>query len=299
MFDGLETIWLDGELTPEGEATTHVLAHSLHYGTGVFEGVRCYDAEGGPAVFRLTEHVERLLRSASVIGLPVRYSVEELAEACLATVRANKLSSAYLRPLIFFGRDTLGVPPRDCPPVHVVAAWRWGRYVQADSPRIQVSNVVRIHPGSLDPEAKVCGHYVNSLLAVRKAHGEGFHEALLLDHEGKVAECSGENVFAVFDERIVTPPRGNILPGITRATVIQMARDMGYEVDEQPMELAELLSADEAFMTGTAAEVTPMSSIGDTTLTEGAGPVTARLRDAYQEVVHGRTPAYESWLTRV
>lgn len=299
MFEGLEKIWLDGELIPEAEAQTHVLAHSLHYGTGVFEGVRCYDAEGGPAIFRLEEHVDRLLYSARVIGLPVKYSAEALAEACLATVRANELSSAYLRPLIFFGRDTLGVPPRDCPAVHVVAAWTWGRYVAADSPRIQISDVVRIHPGSLDPKAKVCGHYVNSLLAVRKAHAEGFHEALLLDHEGKVAECSGENVFASFDGKLVTPPEGNILPGITRETVITLAREMDLEVEERTLELDELLGADEAFMTGTAAEVTPMSSIGETTLTEGAGPITARIREAYQDAVHGRNPEHQGWLSRV
>lgn len=299
MFDGLETIWLDGALVPEAEATTHMLSHSLHYGSGVFEGVRCYPAEGGPAIFRLDDHVRRLLKSAAVVGLEPAYDAAALADACVAVVAANGLDSAYLRPLIFFGRDTLGVPPRRCPTRVMIAAWRWGRYVAAESPRIQVSDVIRIHPGSLDPEAKVCGHYVNSLLAVRKAHAAGYDEALLLDHEGYVAECSGENVFAVKDGVIFTPPRGNILPGITRDTAIELAAREGWEVREEPFRLGFLTGADEAFMTGTAAEVTPMSEVGGVTLTAGAGPVTARIRDRYQDLVHGRLEGFEHFLRRV
>ncbi len=292
-------VWMDGELKDAADATTPVLTHALHYGSGAFEGIRSYRTDRGGAIFRLGDHLDRLYRSAAVIGLSIPWERDELAEACRSTLRANGLTSAYLRPIAFYGYDTLGVPPRKCPPVTAIAAWEWGSYVAAASPRIKTSRFVRFHPGSLVPEAKICGHYVNSLLAVREAHAAGFHEALLLDHHGNVAECSGENVFAVKADRIVTPPLGNILPGITRATVIELARDLGFQVEERTLSRDELAAADEAFMTGTAAEVTPIAELDDVRLTEGAGPVTRRLAEAYRGVVRGEDPRYERYLTRL
>lgn len=291
----IDKLWMNGEVVDAADATTHVLSHALHYGSGVFEGIRCYETAEGPAIFRLPEHVDRLLYSASVLGMQVPYDADQLAEACRQAVRCNGLTSAYLRPLIFYGHDTLGVPPRNCPVVTVVAAWSWGAYVAAESPKIQTSKFLRIHPGSLDCEAKVSGHYVNSLMAVRAAHQAGFDEALLLDHEGYVAECSGENVFVVKDGKVFTPPRGNILPGITRDSVIELLAAMGVEVEQRRFRLAELKGADEAFMTGTAAEVTPMSEVDDTVLTTGAGPLTAKVRAAYLDVVHGRDERFAAW----
>jgi len=291
----VDKLWMDGAIVDGASATTHVLTHALHYGSGVFEGIRCYETPEGPAIFRLPEHVERLRYSASAIGMEIPYDAAQLAEACRQAVRANGLRSAYLRPLAFYGHDTLGVPPRQCPVVTVVAAWSWGAYVAAESPKIQVSGVLRIHPRSLDCRAKVTGHYVNSLMAVRKAHDAGFDEAMLLDHEGYVAECSGENVFGVKEGKVFTPPEGSILPGITRASVMEILRAEGVEVEERRFRVEELKGADEAFMTGTAAEVTPISQLDDVVLTEGAGPLTARLRDLYQEVVHRRDPRFEAW----
>lgn len=288
-------LWMDGGMVPAAEATTNVLSHSLHYGSGVFEGIRCYRTERGPAVFRLEDHIERLFYSARTMGLKIPYSPAQMADACKTVLRSNELSSAYIRPLVFYGHDTLGVPPRKCPTVCVVAAWEWGAYVAADSPRVMTSRFTRVHPGTVDCEAKVSGHYVNSLMAVREAHAAGFHEALLLDHKGDVAECSGENVFAVRDGGVFTPPRGNILPGITRATVMELLEARGRPVTERSFRREFLTSADEAFMTGTAAEVTPISELDDAVLTEGAGPLTQEVRQAYLDVVHGRDPRFERY----
>jgi branched-chain amino acid aminotransferase len=288
----VDKLWLDGKIVDGATATVSVLCHSLHYGSGVFEGIRCYETDKGGAVFRLKEHIDRLYYSADVLGLKIPYSKEEFRAACKLAVTENGLVSAYIRPLVFYGADTLGVPPRKCPTVCMIASWKWGAYVHSDAPRIQTSKYCRVHPRSVDCKAKVSGHYVNSLMAVRDAHNAGFDEALLLDHEGYVAECSGENIFVIRDGKVFTPALGNILPGITRSTIMELLGDMGYEVEEKKFLPKFLAEADEAFMVGTAAEVTPICGLDEHVITEKPGDLTLKVQAAYLDVVHGRNEKY-------
>ncbi|MDM7915188.1 MAG: branched-chain amino acid transaminase [Candidatus Eisenbacteria bacterium] len=299
-FPKVDKIWMDGRLINWDEAKIHVLSHTLHYGSGVFEGIRCYATDRGPAIFRLREHIDRLYKSARVFHMKIAWTKEEICEACSELIRVNRLESGYLRPLVFFGYGMLGLNPGNNPVSVVLAAWPWGKYLDDEKIRVKVSRFIRIHPRSTIANAKLCGHYVNSILASQEAKESDYHEALLLDYNGYVAEGPGENLFLVKDGILKTPPLGAILPGITRASVLELASDLGYEVEEVPLTVAGVQAADEAFFTGTAAEVTPIHQIDETILGTGkVGPVTTRIRKEFYEIVSGRRPRYDTWLTYV
>ena len=295
-----DCIWMDGSLVPWHEAKVHVMTHTLHYGDGAFEGIRAYKTERGSAVFRLREHIERLHYSAQALGMSLPYSVEQLCAATCETLKRNKLEEGYIRPLVIHGYGVMGVHPRNSPVQVIIACWPWGAYLPVEAADIKVSSFIRIHPDSTVADAKICGHYVNSIMAVLELKGTKYHEALFLDSEDNIAEGPGENFFIIKNREIITPPLGTILAGITRATLIELARDRGYTVTERSISLGEALAADEAFFTGTAAEVTPIASINDSPLSGGkAGPVSLELKDAYMDVVRGRNRSYDRFLTFV
>lgn len=290
-------IWMNGTQVPWDQAQIHVLTHSLHYGGGVFEGIRFYETDKGPAIFRLKDHVERLFRSAHVLQMKIPYSKEEVEQAIRDLVTSNGISSGYIRPIAYFAYGKMGLNPKGSP-VHVsVALWPWGAYLEKDVVRVKLSKYKRPDPQTVQVEAKITGHYVNSILASLEAHGLGFDEALLLDTNGNVAEGPGENIFFVKNNILFTPRRGNILPGITRASVMKLAKDHNFECEEKKIRLKELLQADEVFFTGTAAEITAIGSIDDVFFRDGTmGPVTKTLRDLYLDVAHGKKPDYSDWL---
>ena len=292
-------IWFNGNLVPWAKAKIHVLSHSLHYGTGAFEGIRMYETAKGPAIFHLKRHMERLIFSASTLGMKLPYSLDELMEAAVETVRKNKLKSCYIRPIAYFGFGEVRVLPTNCPVEVAIAAWPWGAYLGDEPARITVVKTLRIHPQTLAVKAKITGHYVNSMLAGREATDRGFTEALQLDYQGNIAEGPGENFFIVKDNVISTPALGSILPGITRASVIELARDLGYKVEERAISPAEAAKADECFFTGTAAEITPIASIDDAKIKSAPGPVTKRIRDEFMKITRAENPKYKNWLTFV
>jgi len=293
-------IWMDGTLVPWADAKVHVLTHTLHYGDGAFEGIRAYKTERGAAVFRLREHMERLHYSANALGMQLPYSVEQLCEATCETLKRNKLEEGYIRPLIINGYGVMGVNPRNSPVQTIIACWPWGAYIPVDAADIKVSNFIRIHPDSTVADAKICGHYVNSIMAILELRGTKYHEALFLDSNGDIAEGPGENFFMVKNREIITPPLGAILAGITRATVLEIARDRGFAIVERPISLADAVAADEAFFSGTACEITPIGIINDQPLGNGKpGPVSLEIKSAYLDAVRGRTAAYRRFLTFV
>src|SRR5437870_728671 len=278
---------MNGDLVPWANATTHVSAHALHYGSGVFEGMRCYETEDGPAIFRLEAHLDRLYASAEVYGIEIPYTSGELAEGICEVIRLNGFSSCYVRPICYYGSGSLSVHPRACPVEVVILAWPWAPYLGAEGVekgvRVTVSPWRKFHSRMMPTTAKACGQYLNSLLAVRDAVSRGYVEALLLDADGHLAEGSGENLFIVRDGQLLTnDERHSILLGITREAVIQIARDLGYRVTVRELELDDLLSADEAFFTGTAVEVTPIAEVDETPIGDGArGPVTERIQQVF------------------
>ncbi|MFK4066840.1 branched-chain amino acid transaminase [Streptomyces sp. NPDC029674] len=298
-------IWMDGKFVHWDQAQVHVLTPSLHYGWGVYEGIRAYPTKRGPAVFRLREHLQRLHDSARVYLMDPGHSVDELTEACLELLRRTGLESGYLRPLVYLEYGTMGVAPRLDSARVAIAAWPWGSYLgekaEQEGCRLMVSSWQRNGVHAVPPLAKATGAYVNSALAKVAAIRAGYDDALMLTPGGHVAEASAANVFAVRDGVITTPPvSDNILPGITRDTAITLARDLGHEVREQSLTRSELYVADEAFLTGTAAEIVPIASVDDRPVTEaGSGPVTRRLRQAFQDAVHGRTADPHGWLTHL
>ena len=299
-------LWSDGEMVPFEDATTHVLSHALHYGTGVFEGIRAYrQKDGSVAIFRLREHMERMHGSARLYKLPLRWSVEELVEGALRVVRDNGLGDCYLRPLLFLGLGNLGVNPRDCPSRTIIAAFPWGAYLGPEAlekgVRVTVSSWVRLHHSMFPTQAKACGQYLNSLLATREAKEKGFEEALLLDRNGNVSEGAGENVFVVAKGVLRTPDLdSSILAGITRDAVLRIARDLGVPAQEAVLTRGDLLGADEVFLTGTAAEITPVREIDGYGIGNGRrGPVTGRIQEAFFRAVHGEEPKYREWLSPV
>jgi branched-chain amino acid aminotransferase len=300
--DGL--IWFDGEMVPWREAQTHVLTHTLHYGMGVFEGVRAYQGDQGTAIFRLQEHTDRLLRSAHILRMQVPYDRETLNEAQRAAVRENGLESAYIRPMCFYGAEGMGLRA-DGLKVHViVAAWRWGSYLGAENMergiRIRVSSFTRHHVNITMCRAKANGNYMNSMLALREALETGYDEALLLDSAGFVMEGSGENIFIVRDGVLYTPDLSSALDGITRRTVMQLAAENDLQVVERRITRDEVYIADEAFFTGTAAEVTPIREVDGRTIGSGSrGPITELLQKQYFDVVHGRSARHAHWLSPV
>jgi len=298
-------IWVDGDFVPWDEATVHVLAHGLHYGAGVFEGIRAYETPTGTAVFRLTEHMERLHRSAKAYGIPLRVGVDELVKTSRQLLIDNELESAYLRPLAFYGLGSIGLNPAGAEVHVVIAAWQWGAYLGEDGLengiRAHVSSWRRIDQGMLHPNAKGTGGYLNSILAKQEAVKNHYDEAILLNYEGFVSEGSGENIFVVKNGAVTTPPvTAGILEGITRDSVMTMLRDDGHQVREANVTRSDLYYADEVFFTGTAAEVTPVREVDDRPVGEGRpGPVTRNAQDLFQKAVTGRLEAYRHWLDYV
>ena len=304
MADRDGFIWYDGKLVPWRDATTHVLTHSLHYGLSVFEGVRAYKTAQGTAIFRLKEHTDRLFTSAHIYMMKMPYSREEIMEAQKEVVRANKLESCYLRPIAFYGSEKMGVSPKGAA-VHVaVAAWPWGAYLGEEGLekgiRVKTSSYARHHVNVTMPRAKVASTYANSILANLEATQDGYDEALLLSTEGFVAEGAGENLFIIKDGVIYEPEIASALTGITRASVHAIARDLGYQVVTKRLTRDDVYIADEAFFTGTAAEVTPIRELDNRVIGEGRrGPITAKVQAMFFDLVNGRLPADAEWLSHV
>ncbi len=298
-------IWLDGKLVPWNDATVHVLTHTLHYGVGVFEGVRAYEQPTGGGVFRLPEHVDRLLMSARMCLIDSPYSRDQLIQACVETLRENGLRGAYLRPLMFLGDGAMGLGATEMPVRVAISTYVWGTYLGDDGVRsgirAKVSSFARASQQSSLLKAKICGQYVNSVLAKREVVRGGYDEAILLDSTGQVAEASGENIFAVIRGQLLTPPlSGAILDGITRDSVLTLARDLGIPADERPLSRDQLYMADEVFLTGTAAEITPVREIDDRMIGSGRpGPITQKLQATFHDAVRGRLPQYQRWITPV
>ena len=302
----VETIWMDGEFVDWDDAQVHVLTHGLHYGSGVFEGVRMYDTPEGPAIFRWDEHLDRFYASGEPYDLDIPFSREELTEATLELVRREGLESCYIRPVAFYGYDSLGVSPKDCPVNVAVAAWPWGAYLGEEALENGVEVMVsswRKHASSQIPtNAKTTGLYVNSMLAGEEARRNGYTEAIVLNKEGNVAEGPGENLFLVRGGKIYTPGLSeSILDGITRNTVVELARELGYEVDDTAsISRGELNTADELFFTGTAAEVTPIRKVDNVVIGDGSrGPVTEEVQQAFFDLVGRETDAHDDWFTYV
>lgn len=300
--DGL--IWFDGEMVPWREAKVHVLTHTLHYGMGVFEGVRAYETPKGPAIFRLNEHTQRLLNSAKIMRMDVPYDLETLNQAQLDVVRANNLKSAYLRPMCFYGSEGMGLRADNLTVHCMIAAWEWGAYLGADNLkngiRIKTSSYSRHHPNVSMVRAKANGQYINSMLALQEALADGYDEALLLDTEGYVAEGSGENFYIVQDGAIHTPDLTSALDGITRRTLMTLAEDLGIPVVQRRITRDDVYVADEAFFSGTAAEVTPIRELDNRTIGCGSrGPITEKLQSLYFDQVQGRRSEYSEWLSYV
>jgi branched-chain amino acid aminotransferase len=294
-----EKIWMNGELVDWNDARIHVGAHGLHYGSGVFEGIRAYETSKGTAVFRLTDHLTRLDNSARLLYMDLGYTIDDLREACHGLIAANGLPECYLRPIAFFGYGELGVSAVGNPVDVVIMSWPWGAYLGEDGLkkgiRAKISSWQRVGPNVIPHASKATGVYVNSMLAVTEANRAGYDEAILLTADGFIADGSGENVFVVRGGEIFTPDlSASILPGITRDTVIQIAQDLGYTVHEKQLIRSDLMLADEAFMTGTAAEVTPLRAVDDVEL--GVGPITLEIQEAYLETARGRSERWAQWL---
>lgn len=305
MADRDGVIWYDGKMVNWRDATTHVLTHTLHYGMGVFEGVRAYETDKGTAIFRLKEHTDRLFRSAHILGMKMPFDKEAIAEAQKAAVRENKLASGYLRPMAFYGAEAMGISAKTLSTHVIVAAWSWGAYMGEEAItkgiRVKTSSFSRHHVNITMCKAKANGNYMNSILAHQEAAQDGYQEALLLDVDGFVAEGSGENIFIIRNGKLYTPDLTSALEGITRDTIIHLAKEeFGLEVIEKRITRDEVYSADEAFFTGTAAEVTPIRELDNRAIGSGIrGPITEKLQSLYFDVVKGRNAKYAHWLTLV
>ena len=298
-----EKIWLDGEMVDWADANVHLATHTLHYGLGVFEGLRCYKTDDGrSSIFQLVPHVRRLFASAHINMLEIPFTQDEVRDAITRILPANRLDEGYVRPLVFIGTGAMGLNPADNPIRVAVMAWSWGRYLGDDGVengiRAKVSTFARHHVNTQMTKGKTCGDYVNSILAKREALFDGYDEAIMLDTNGLVSEATGENLFLVRNERLYTPPLPTVLDGITRSCIIEIARDKGIEVVEVPLARDELYIADELFLTGTAAEVTPIREVDRRKVGSGArGPITAALQAAFFDVVSGRDRKYDRWLS--
>ncbi len=304
MLQATEKIWIDGAFVPWNDAKVHVLTHTLHYGTGVFEGIRCYKTESGPAVFRLQEHVDRFFGSMHILQMECPFTRQQVSEAILETIRVNKIDACYIRPLAFIGYGAMGVFPKDNPVSVIVAVWPWGSYLgdegMKNGIRVKISSFTRPHINATMVRAKTVANYANSLLAKREALKDGYDEALLLDTDGYVAEGSGENLFMVRNNVIKTPPLTAILEGITRDTVMRLAGERGLRLVEERFTRDELYLADEAFFTGTAAEITPIREVDNRKIGKGTpGPVTKQLQSAFFDIVLGRDKKHAAWLAPV
>jgi len=304
MITKTDKIWMDGKLIDWDQANVHILTHTLHYGLGMFEGIRCYKTDKGSAIFRLDEHVDRLFASSHIFNIEIPYTKKEIRDAIIQTVKVNKLKECYIRPLVYIGYGAMGLYPKGNPIRVAIAAWPWGAYLGDEGIekgiRIQVSSFTRHHVNSSMTRAKVCGYYVNSQIAKKEAIACGFDEALLLDAEGYISEGSGENVFIVRNGRIKTTPLTTILEGITRDSIITIAKDNKMPVLEERFTRDEIYIADEAFFTGTAAEVTPIREIDNRKIGAGSrGRITKKLQSIFFDIVKGKNKKYDSWLTRI
>jgi branched-chain amino acid aminotransferase len=293
-------LWYNGELTTEGKARVSLLTHALHYGSSVFEGIRFYETEHGRAVFRLDDHLKRLRYSAQQLGMRMPYTQKQLKQAVLDTVRANKAASGYIRPLLFYGTGSLGLSPTQLPVNAAVIVLPWGKYIEREAVEVMTATTERVSSASANTAAKIGGVYVNSILANNEAKQAGYDEALLLDRDGFVAEGAAENCFIAVNGTLKTPTAEHILPGITRATVMQLAHEHAIPTEETHLTIGDIYHADEFFFTGTAAEVTPVTAVDGTTIGDGLpGPITTQLLEQYQRVVTGAARGYKRWLTYV
>ncbi|MBI3092412.1 MAG: branched-chain amino acid transaminase [Candidatus Tectomicrobia bacterium] len=297
----VKKIWMDGKLVDWADAKVHILTHTLHYGLGVFEGIRCYATKDGSAVFRHDEHIERLFGSAHIVGMKIPFTPQQIKAAIKETIRANELDACYIRPIVYFGYGVMGLNSTGAPVNVSIAVWPWGAYLGEEGMehgiRVRTSSFTRHHINISMTKAKVCGNYANSQLAKLEAVRDGFDEALMLDPQGNVVEGTGENLFMVRRGVIKTPPITNILEGITRDSLMQIARDQGHTVIEQNFSRDELYTASEVFLTGTAAELTPIREVDGRTISGGTrGPVTTALQDTFFAVVHGEDSRYKHWL---
>ena len=300
-------IWVNGTLVDWEKATTHVLSHTLHYGTGAFEGIRAYKTSRGPAVFRLREHMVRLVNSCKILMIDLPYTVDQLVEAAKEVVRVNDLENGcYLRPLVYLGYGEMGINPLNSPVETIIAAWPWGAYLGDEGVengvKMKISSWNRHHPNVFPTASKTVGAYVNSSLAKVEALKAGYDEAIMLGTDGRISECSGENLFIVRDGALITPPssEAGALAGITLNSVVQIAKDLGYEVRYESLRRDDLYICDEAFLTGTAAEIVPIGSVDDRAIGTGKpGPITKQIQSTYASAVRGEIPAYEAWLDRV
>jgi len=303
-FQGATKVWKDGRIIPWADATLHVSSHGLNYGTGVFEGIRCYATDHGPAIFRLDAHVERFFRSAGVYEMDLPYTRAEITDACREVVRANGLGDCYIRPIAYLGSGSLSVFAKDCPVEVAIFAWAWGAYLGAGlhgGSKVLLSKWRKFDSGMMPTWAKACGQYINSALAVREALKQGCDEAILLDQHGNLAEGSGENLFLVKQDKIITNGEdAAILPGITLASVLEIAQDLGLATEVRTMRPEEIFESEEVFFTGTAAEVTPVTELDHKPLSGGQpGAVTLRLQKVFLEAVRGKNAKYAGWLTAV
>lgn len=291
-------IWLNGKFIKWNQAKTHIITHSLHYGSGIFEGIRFYETEKGPAVFRLKDHMKRFNYSAKTIKLDLKYSVEELCRGVLKLIQKNNLKQGYIRPLCVYGEGYMGLDPTGAPNMTTIAAWPWGAYLSEESIKAHISKIRRLTPQQTDMRAKLCGHYFNSILASQEAHSLGFQEAILLDQEGNIAEGPGENIFMVKNRMLITPPEKFILPGITRDSIIKIAKYEKIPVKEKKITPAELLDADEAFFTGTAVEVSIINEIDGHKMKNPDALISKKLKTLYEEAARGENKKYKKWLTQ-
>lgn len=299
-MDKTPFIWFNGKLTPWDDVKIHALNHSLHYGSGVFEGERFYQSGDNEAsIFRLSDHTARLFYSANCLDMQINFSEEEINQATIDTVASTGITSGYIRPFSFYG-DKMGINPAGADVQTLIAAWGWGKYLSDKPLSVKISKYIRIHPQSTVADAKISGHYVNSILASLEIKKAGYDEGLLLDFEGNIAEGPGENLFVVKNGILITPKTGKILKGITRDTIMTLAQDMGITVEEKTLTPDDLFAADELFFTGTAAEVSAIGKLDDHRIGNGEeGAVCKQLREKYFEVITGKDPKYEHWLTRV
>ena len=298
-----EKIWMDGELVDWDDARIHILTHTLHYGCGVFEGIRAYATAQGPAVFRLTDHIARLFNSARIFMIDVPFTLEQLVAATKETVRVNGLDSCYIRPIVYLGYGEMGLNPLPCPVNVSIAVWRWGSYLGdegiANGVRMKISSWQRHDPNAMPPAAKGTGMYINSSMAKVEALKGGYDEAILLSPQGYVSECTGENIFVVRGGRIITPPASaGALEGVTQSSVMTIARDLGYDVEVGNILRSDLYTADEAFLSGTAAEVVPIRSVDDREIGP-PGPMTRSIQDVFFATVRGEVDQYKDWLELV
>jgi branched-chain amino acid aminotransferase len=292
-------IWFNGKFLRWQQAKIHILTHTLHYGSGVFEGIRCYKTQNGPAVFRLKEHIERLFNSAKFLEMKIPFSKKEIQKAILELIKLNKIEECYIRPIVFYGYGKMVLNPKGANIDCAVILWPWRKYLK-DKVKVKISKFIRLHPQSVVSSAKVCGYYVNSIFATFDAEKDKFDESILLDYRGFVAEGSAENIFIVKNKKLLTPKLGSILPGITRDSIIKIAKDLKIKVIEKDISMKELKNCDEAFFTGTAAEITPIYQMNKKIINKGEiGEITKILQEKFYQIVHGEDKKYKNWLTYV